>query len=601
MKLVGPVRRVPVIAWLALALGVPFAVLLVVVSTRQWYPSSDQALEVLQIGEVGSERSPQLGVYSRWGWSHPGPLLFYLTAPLAAVAGNVGVLLSVGTLNAVAVATAAVAAWRRGGAALLTIVVGVLLVLVAAMGIEILIDPWNPGVVVVPLFSLALVCWSVGERDVWFLPAMTLIGSFLVHAHIGVALTVAVLGSTGLALSWRRAREEEPALLGAGWRAPVVFSLGLAVLAWLPPLFEQFGNDPGNLTLLARFAGDPGDSSTGLSAALRVAAAHLGLPPGWVTGLEEHAFDLESSGWTWLGALVVLGGAGAVGWCARRGGAPDAARLMVLGGTMVIAGVLSTAQITGLAFEYLLWPWWSIGAVLWTSILWSTWVLAADRIRAHHAVPAVVTAAGVALLAGLLTWRAARVEVPFENTSEALAELVPDTVAAVGEALPPGEPLVVRWADTRNWGAVGPGMFLALVQEGFDTRVPPFHAENFDEWHTIGEEESAATVLVVESDEFLAARPTPVGAVQVASYDPLGAEERDRHDELWGRISAAVAPEGFLPLDVDHPSGRERLLSSGADADDVNELAELRDGSSSYRVFVLDGPAFRTGPPAEDL
>ena len=65
-----------------------------------WHPASDVAVEVLRIREVGGRHTPLVGVHSRYGWDHPGPVLFWALAPFSWLFGTAGVLVGVVVLNA---------------------------------------------------------------------------------------------------------------------------------------------------------------------------------------------------------------------------------------------------------------------------------------------------------------------------------------------------------------------------------------------------------------------------------------------------------------------------------------------------------------------
>jgi len=47
-----------------------------------WVPVGDWASAVLRTGEVGSRATPLVGAYSTKGFAHPGPLPFWVAAPL---------------------------------------------------------------------------------------------------------------------------------------------------------------------------------------------------------------------------------------------------------------------------------------------------------------------------------------------------------------------------------------------------------------------------------------------------------------------------------------------------------------------------------------
>ena len=82
---------------------------------RHWHPAADLAIQVLQIDDVGGRHTPLTGAHSRYGWDHPGPLLFWLLAPFDWLFGTTGILVGVAVLNAAAIVGALVVARRRGG------------------------------------------------------------------------------------------------------------------------------------------------------------------------------------------------------------------------------------------------------------------------------------------------------------------------------------------------------------------------------------------------------------------------------------------------------------------------------------------------------
>src|SRR5437868_1919006 len=47
---------------------------------RTWHPAGDWSVLELRTRDVGSTSTPLVGPYSRFGWNHPGPLMFWLLA-----------------------------------------------------------------------------------------------------------------------------------------------------------------------------------------------------------------------------------------------------------------------------------------------------------------------------------------------------------------------------------------------------------------------------------------------------------------------------------------------------------------------------------------
>src|SRR5918998_3083802 len=102
----SPAWRSPSLVIAFAVVLVPMAVAIVEVLGRRWTPAGDVALEMLQVSEVGTAHTPLTGAWSRWGWNHPGPLLFYVLAPFTWLFGNVGALVGVTAINLLACAGA---------------------------------------------------------------------------------------------------------------------------------------------------------------------------------------------------------------------------------------------------------------------------------------------------------------------------------------------------------------------------------------------------------------------------------------------------------------------------------------------------------------
>ena len=95
-----------------------------------------------------------LGPYSRFGFSHPGPLYFYLLAPAVELAGNASTGLYAGacTMNIMAAALTAFTMRLHSTRAHALAATLVLIAWLAAFGNACAL-PWNPLVVVLPLLA----------------------------------------------------------------------------------------------------------------------------------------------------------------------------------------------------------------------------------------------------------------------------------------------------------------------------------------------------------------------------------------------------------------------------------------------------------------
>jgi len=89
------------------------AVFVVATKGATYTPTADNALIELNTRDVG-HHPVLVGLVSRDGWSHPGPVLFYLLATPYRLMGSSSIALSVGAIaiNAAAIAGMAVVACR---------------------------------------------------------------------------------------------------------------------------------------------------------------------------------------------------------------------------------------------------------------------------------------------------------------------------------------------------------------------------------------------------------------------------------------------------------------------------------------------------------
>ncbi|MGH9272622.1 MAG: hypothetical protein ACRDZ2_15285, partial [Ilumatobacteraceae bacterium] len=231
------------------AVSLPIVVSLVAIATRDYHPSGDVALELLRVGEVGGARTPLTGAWSRWGWDHPGPLLFWILAPFTWAFAAHGALIGALAVNSVALVAAVFVARRRGDWALVGLVALVALVLCTALGPALLSDPWNPQVPVLVFLLFLLLAWSVGEGDLRMAPLLVATGTFVVQAHVGYALLAGGIGALAAMMAWH-SRRRDPAGPSSGGGFSLLLAAGVGAVLWTPPLLQQLFDDDGNLAAL---------------------------------------------------------------------------------------------------------------------------------------------------------------------------------------------------------------------------------------------------------------------------------------------------------------------------------------------------------------
>jgi hypothetical protein len=558
----------------------PLIVLLVSLHGSHWHAASDQAAELLRIDEVGGRHTSLVGVFSRFGWSHPGPLLFWLLAPFHWLFGNTGVLFGVGVLNGVAMAASLFVARRRGGVPM-AIVTGIaLLLLMRGLEPSLLVDPWNPWVAVLPALLFVLLAWSVADRDFATLPWLAVVGSFLVQTHVGYAPLVLGLTVAALVCSKWMQRGTPPAADAHGW---FVVAAVVTVVLWIPPVLQQFTGDPGNLGEIVSYFRDVEEPVAGWRSAFGYLGTELGPPGAWIAGNETDGLNLVRTGST-LPALALLGAMAGFGALAWRRGATSATRFALLALLSVALGIVAGSRVTGFVAAYLVRWWWVIAATVWCALAWCAWSFVASTRGARVALGGAFTVVIVLSLTLLPDARAA--QVPGADFAAALEELTPRTA----EQLSRDDSYLLRAIDTRHLGAVGTGLFVALEQRGFDVRVERPYELAVGRHHTADPSGVDHLLLVVSSHDRDWNFTQPLGAIPVAEYDPLTEKQRARLVTLARSIYEDVdtqTREQQFPADTD--LARASLTDHGAERDEVEEFYDLERTGVGYTVYLVPG------------
>ncbi len=318
--------------------AIPIVVATVRAVGRGWIPLGDDADFTIRARDVFGSHIPLLGAWSsgsltaRLNLNHPGPLLFdALAVPVRLFGGSVGVAVGVALINVAAVVGIAVFAYRRGGPLLGVLAMVVTSGLCWAMGSELLFEPWQPHVVLIPFLLFLVLVWSMTSGDLAAVPVAAGVGSFIVQTHLSYAFLVPALagwGMLGLFLALRRERSRDPNAWHVLRRHALRASAGaglLLVVAWIQPIIEQFTSaGQGNLTRLAQSASDPNIRKVGARTGTLIFASVASLPPWWFRPSVQHTFA-TAGGWSppplglAIGSILVL--AGVLAWCwwdARR-------------------------------------------------------------------------------------------------------------------------------------------------------------------------------------------------------------------------------------------------------------------------------------------
>lgn len=592
--------RAPVVAVVAPALAA-----LVLALSAQWRPTSDVAIEALRMGDVGGPHTPLLGPYSRFGWSHPGPLFFWIGAPFQMVMGPRGLLVAAAVINLGCSAVAVVAARRVGGRpAAWALAVCTTLFLFAADP-EVLLHPWNPYVATYPLLAFLLCAMATAEGCRWALPVAALAGSLAAQSHLGSAPMVAT--GTIVALAWalsRRRTDRRPdpdgkgqsrdrtdlgAATGTAWRWWIAATGALVVVVWSGPLIDQIVNDPGNISAIISFAIDDPEAANTLGDSLDVGARLLGLPPAWA-GVQETLgqIPIVRPGEPWTLAIVGLMLVGAAGWAWRRRDHLGL-RLVVAAAVLWLAALFALTRTVGLFFFYVVRWTWPVGIFVATAVLTATWRAFEDRgggrlsrvplqARRVGALGAVVVLVGAGAAAG----RTVTGPLPNERQSEA-ALAVSEGIQA---RLPTGD-YALRWVDPADLGAIPLGVGADLVGNGYDIRFPVSEATQVGEFRT-GPPGGRDEILIIV-DRSGPDVEAPPGAVPVTSFDALSPSQRRRLDDLEERVRRATRLPPDESVMITSEDRIEELSAAGARVADLVEMRDLQRLGDAYEVFLVPG------------
>ncbi len=582
-------RKARRVAWLRdrkalLPIGLTLLALLPVLATvftrsgSSYVPVGDMGMIDLRVRDVWSADLPLVGPFSRYGWNHPGPLLFWILAIPSRVFGQAAWATLVGgaVLQGVAITWLALLAWRRGGLPLVSVaLVGVTLVYVST-GSWIMLEPWNPYIAL-PFFTLFVFqSWLLATGEVRVLPGAVLIATFLVQTHVGYAPLVAVAAAIVLAFAVLDVRAHR---LGSGWsswRRPAWISLAIVFVLWLPVVIEQITNSYGNLARLRDyFTGGNTEPVVGFTGGLRLMAAAFRVPPSWLGGTNgDNPFTgaaSEGSPFLLLLPLALL----SVGlYVTRRPAASAQRRFVLLAGALLLTGIVTLARVTGVPYSYLF-QWRSAVAVV--LVLTVVWAMAGAARLSRWRYAAVSGVIGAFVVVGLgsggLAWsivdHPADVS-PFERATEEIAsQLERRRVPAGG---------VILRLDTRSLIALQRGVFDELDRAGVPVSVDESLDYQFGSRRGAKPEDVDEVWWVAENGRSLAYVSARPGAEVIARSTPLARDEEQEAVVLQRRIIDGLVAAGREDLvrSLDGPLVAFALDGvPGIDQADVGRLTEL--------------------------
>ena len=415
---------VAAVALVALAVS-PIVVASSALVGQRWLPMSDWATLAYRTSQVGTRQTPLVGPYSFHGFAHPGPLSYWLAAPLYRLTGDDprALLWSGAAVNVVTAAALAAVAWRRGRWPLLLGTTALLGLLVHGLGPRVLVDMWNPYTPLLPFLLVTFLVWdaALGRRQA--VVEAVLPATYAAQAHLAFVPLVLAVAAAGLA--WHRwgerlapgpagpdpgrepdagrargpepdagrdaggsgpgaeqAAEPGPASDRPAWRRAVAAvprpALVLLAVLWAAPALDALV-DLHNPVRIARAVFSPADV-VGPLRAPALAGDFLGPAGQWVIGTEPVARGAPPGGLA-LGLVLALAALAGCLVVARHWRLPDAGALAVLTSALVVASVAGTANLIVPTSDYLT-EWLKVvGGLVWFTVGWTGWRVAAPAIR----------------------------------------------------------------------------------------------------------------------------------------------------------------------------------------------------------------------------
>jgi len=542
--------------WSVLVVGFLLAVPLIVTcawlyANDRWAPVLDLAVTELRVRDVGTAHTPLVGLFGRFGpmgddqGSHPGPLSFYLLAPVYRLLGGSYWALRVSTaaLNAAAIACALLIAQRRAGVpAVLAAGLGIAS-LELGFGLLALTEPWIPHTPILWFVVFLLAVWSVASDDPWMLPVAAAAGSLCAQTHIPYVVVCGGIGLLALmpfAVYWARAARRGS---GREYGRAFVATVAAVGVLWAPPIIDEFSSSAGNISLLVNYFRNSHEPPIGVRAAGPILLAHLDALHIGIQSFVEPAgftrFMHPRPATPQRGAVCLVLWVIAALATLRLGNRSLLALHGVVAASLLVS-LLAISRIIGWSFSYLMYSAWVVGVLMVVATVSTAgvvvWQRLPERFRARLApMAAAVGVIAVAACALRLTMDVQGAGSAVPTVSTQVAALAP----AAADALLRGDGkntgghgrYLVTWSETLRLAGEGWGLVNELERRGLDVGVPWQFSTVFTKHRVRDPKEATARVHLATGGWIDQARTIP-GAVQIAYWDgrsPEALQEFERN------------------------------------------------------------------------
>lgn len=386
----------------------------------EWTPVLDIAAMEIRVHAI-PETWPLVGVFSRLGWYHPGPLFILQGWLPYQLWGPTGLGITIVAVHLASLVTAWWVARRidrlAGSFVLLTAVI-----LLATRSAEQTLEPWNPFAGLVGTVALLVLGWAAAQRRPVGPIIMLPLATYLLQSHLGYAPLVGLVVLTAAALALWSGRDRTRNVAWVSWLTGAV----IAVLLWVPVIVQQVTGEPGNISAIVSAFGDSGEP-LGAGAAVAVLSSAFALRPYWTQGLQVSLPEDASTPWWLLLTMVALA------WAIARS---DwlAVRVLVICAAGIAAGFAAVTTASGLPAEYLV-SW--IPAVAATTIAMSAWTLQRGigplRDGVGGAYLSVAVSLASAVLAAVTAWHWTSASQTLTGHGQATTALADSLLADAGQ------------------------------------------------------------------------------------------------------------------------------------------------------------------------
>jgi hypothetical protein len=538
----------------------------------------------MEVRRVLTLEPPMLGAYSRFGWRHPGPIMFFLLAlPYRTLGSDARALSTAALLLNVGVMVWAATVVRRRGDAALAIFSACVLLMSSGMGGDGIGYAWNVSVTLVPLCALIIGCWAALLGDRLALPLAVTSFAFVFQTHVGAGVVAAPLAvGTALCVILRPElrQRHRPTRRGA-----VLW--GLAILTLVPIAIDTVVRAPGNLARLVRWSVSNDEASIGVGEALRLLgrASSVSFP----FEPEQPRFVL----WADTGRLGLLPGATVLalivlGVVASRRRDREMLTLTLVLATVWVSGLIAASSIVDPP-EWWLVEWLQpLGWMTIAGIALGTWRFLVRPHLDRYERPLAV--AGIAALVVVVSISTV-VEVGNASELDGRNEVAVEPVDLLSDAIERYSGADVVRIDVGPSDFSAENMLAGLVDEsiarGVAVCVDATLGYKFPDAVVCDPRVPPALVLRTETT----ASAVPDGEVRLATYDPLDSDRRRRADEARAEIAAALTADGRPDLvDVlDTPLAAEAVL------DDPGPRVDALRSQVLWLDAVREQPGLRFG------